>query len=146
MVLIHAVTSLPKKKEEAKLCARSLEIDFLFGPSLPFTLSLCPYFYYYSLLPFTASPSSPSLNPPPSLSSHMRWSGPGLAIPFPSNLRAPLLPFRLICTLHELEGLDGWYSPLHSPGAVPELPSHLEHIISPDDREDRRHYAPARSK
>lgn len=68
----------------------------------------------------------------------MRWSGPGLAIPFLSNLCLSSSPRRLICTLHELERLDGWYSPQHF--AIPELSCHLEHIIKrPYDREDGRH-------
>lgn len=54
---------------------------------------------------------------PSSLSSQMRWSGPGLAIPFPANLCLPHptpRPDCLICTLHEPERLDGWYFPRHS--------------------------------
>lgn len=60
---------------------------------------------------------------PSSLSSQMRWSGPGLAIPFPANLCSSCLPHLLplpshpdclICTLHEAERLDGWYFPRRS--------------------------------
>lgn len=88
---------------------------YLWGSSL----SLYTYFYYpllFAPLHCLSILSIPLI--PSSLSSQMRWSGPGLAIPFPSNLcPSLLLPCRLICTLHEPERLDGWYSPQHSPSA-----------------------------
>lgn len=114
-LLIHAVTSSPKKSSwrkalKAKLFAGSLlhwryslygevlaainspSLHYIWHPlahllSLSFSLSLYPYFYYSLLfaphhcLSVLSIPLIPS-----SLSSQMRWSGPGLAIPFPSNL------------------------------------------------------------
>lgn len=77
---------------------------------VPLTSPLLPPVFSIAVIPF-------------SLSSQMRWSGPGLAIPFPANLRSfclqhllplPPHPDCLICTLHEAERLDGWYFPRRS--------------------------------